>query len=80
MDIKEHTFKEDKQMEATYAFTAYNTETQYGYGTENEAQQYLNFLNQDREINLYEMEVSGLTDELADTLAFNLRDGLNDFA
>jgi hypothetical protein len=61
-------------MEDTYAFTAYNTETQYGYGTENEAQQYLNFLNQDREINLYEMEVSDLTDEQADRLAFNLRD------
>jgi hypothetical protein len=63
-------------MEATYAFTAYNTETQYGYGTENEAQQYLDFLNQDREINLYEMEVAGLTDEQAERLAFNLRDFL----
>jgi hypothetical protein len=67
-------------MESTYTFTAYNTETQYGYGTENEAQQYLSFLNRDREINLYEMEISGLTDEQADTLAFNLRDSLNDFA
>ncbi len=67
-------------MEATYAFTANNRETQYGYGTEDEARQYLDFLNKDREINLYEMEVSGLTEEQADTLAFNLRDGLNDIA
>jgi hypothetical protein len=65
-------------MEATYAFTAYNTETQYGYGTESEAAKYLAFLNQNREINLYEMGVSDLTDEQADTLAINLRDCLND--
>jgi hypothetical protein len=67
-------------MEATYSFTAYNSEAQYGYGTEAEAYQYLDFLNRDREINLYEMEVSGLTDGQADTLAFNLRDSLNEIA
>jgi hypothetical protein len=65
-------------MEVTYAFTAYNTETQYGFGTEDEATEYLEWLNKDKEINLYEMEISDLTDDQADTLAINLRDNLND--
>lgn len=65
-------------MEATYEFTAYNTEVIYGFGTESEAAQYLEWLNQDKEINLYEMSVSDLTDEQADTLAINLLDCLKD--
>jgi hypothetical protein len=65
-------------METTYEFSAYNTETIYGYGTETEATQYLEWLNQDKEINLYEMGVSDLTDEQADTLAINLRENLAD--
>ena len=67
-------------METTYAFTAYNTETQYGYGTEDEALKYCKFLNRDRENNCYQVYESDLTDEQADTLAFNLRDCLNDLA
>jgi hypothetical protein len=65
-------------MEATYSFTAYNSEIQYAFGTESEAARYLKFLNRNREINLYQMEISDLTDEQADTLAFNLMDCLND--
>lgn len=65
-------------METTYEFAAYNTETIYGYGTEAEATQYLEWLNQGKEINLYEMGVSDLTDEQADTLAINLRENLAD--
>lgn len=65
-------------METTYEFTAYNNERIYGYGTENEASLYLGWLNRDREINLYEMAVSDLTDEQADTLAISLRDNLLD--
>lgn len=65
-------------MEATYEFSAYNTESVYGYGTENEAAQYLDWLNKGREVNLFEMAVSGLTEDQADTLAINLRDNLAD--
>jgi hypothetical protein len=65
-------------METTFEFTAYNTETLYRHGTEAEATLYLNWLNEDREINLYQMAESGLTDEQADTLAINLRDNLAD--
>ena len=64
-------------MEATYAFTAYNTEAEYGFGSESQAAEYLAHLNKDREINLYEMEVSDLTDDEAENLAFNLADCLN---
>jgi hypothetical protein len=65
-------------METTYEFTAYNTERVYGYGTEDEAALYLRWLNRDRQINVYEMSPSELTDEQADTLAFNLREAIND--
>lgn len=63
-------------METTFEFTAYNTETQYGYGTEAEATLYLDWLNKGREINLYQMAKSDITDEQADTLAINLRENL----
>jgi hypothetical protein len=65
-------------MEATYEFSAYNTETIYGYGTESEAATYLEWLNSGRERNQYEMAVSSLTDDQADTLAINLRENLAD--
>ena len=65
-------------MEATYEFSAYNTESVYGYGTEAEATQYLGWLNKGREINLFEMAVSKLTEDQADTLAVNLRENLAD--
>lgn len=65
-------------METTYEFTAYNTEKIYGYGTENEASLYLDWLNRDKEINLYEMSESNITSEQSDTWAINLRDNLLD--
>lgn len=65
-------------METTYEFTAFNEKRIYGYGTEDEAKLYLQFLNQGREINLYEMEESSLTDDEADTLARYLRVWLSD--
>lgn len=65
-------------MEFVYKFTAYNTETIYGFGTEEEAITYQDWLNRDRQINLYERAVSELSDEQADTLAINIRENLND--
>jgi hypothetical protein len=65
-------------MEAIYEFSAHNSETVYGFGTEEEAAQYLEWLNQDKEIDLYEMCVSELTDDEAETLAVNLLDCLKD--
>jgi hypothetical protein len=69
-------------MEAWYAFKAYNSQTQYGYGTATEADQYADLLNRNREINVYaphklddaeaaELKLEGNTD------AFNLSDALN---
>jgi hypothetical protein len=65
-------------METTYEFSSYNSESIYGFGTEAEAAQYLEWLNTDKEINLYEMCVSDLTEEQADALAVNLLDCLKD--
>lgn len=65
-------------MENIYEFSAYNTESIYGYGTESEATQYLAWLNRDREVNLFEVGESSLTMEQADTLAINLLENLQD--
>ena len=59
-------------METTYKFSAYNTESIYGYGTEDEATRYLEFLNYRRSFNLYEKEISGLTDEQSEDISFSL--------
>jgi hypothetical protein len=66
------------KMETTYEFSAYNSEKLYGYGSQSDAQLYLKWLNKNREINQYEMAASSLTDEDANTLAFNLRENLAD--
>lgn len=63
-------------METTYVFLAYNSEASYAFGTEAEAAQYLQLLNKNREINLFEMAISSLTDEENETLAFNLADAI----
>lgn len=68
----------NQSMETIYEFSAYNQESIYGYGTENDAVQYLEWLNQGKEINLYEMSLSDLTDEQADNLAINLSENLAD--
>jgi hypothetical protein len=65
-------------METTYEFSAYNTESIYGFGSEAEATQYLRWLNRGRTVNLREMNESTLSDEQAETLAINLRDELQD--
>ena len=65
-------------METTHEFSGYNKEPLYGFGTEREAYLYLNWLNKDLEFNLYEMRVSGLTDDQAETVAFNLCENLAD--
>lgn len=65
-------------MENIYKFSSYKSESIYGFGNESEASKYLEWLNKDREFNLYEMEISDLTNEQADTLAINLRDDLLD--
>jgi hypothetical protein len=66
------------EMELTYEFTANNKEPIYGYGTEPEARIYLEWLNRDRLIDLYQMSESGLAEEQADTLAINLCENLAD--
>lgn len=65
-------------MEGIYEFSACNTESIYGYGTETEATKYLEWLNRDRKINLFEVGESSLTMDEADTLAINLRENLQD--
>ena len=65
-------------MEGIFEFSAYNSKSVYGFGTDREAAMYLDWLNRDKEINLYEMAESTLTMEQADTLAINLTDNLLD--
>jgi hypothetical protein len=65
-------------MEGIFEFSAYNSESIYGFGTQAEASLYLDWLNKDREINLYEMAESSMTMEQADTLAVNLLENLQD--
>ncbi|NJN00051.1 MAG: hypothetical protein HC800_25530 [Phormidesmis sp. RL_2_1] len=65
-------------MESIFCFTAYNTEAIYGWGSEEEATAYLNYLNKDRGTNQYVMEKSDLPEEAADTIAFNMRPFLVD--
>lgn len=36
-----------------FAFTAYNAQTAYGFGTDAEASRYCDIMNEGREINLY---------------------------
>ena len=57
-----------------FKFTAYNTEAQYGYGTEKQAIEYVELLNKDREVNLYEYELIEISEEEAEmrTDIFNL--------
>lgn len=64
-------------METTYEFSAYSRESTYGFGTEQEANQYLDLLSAEREVNLYQKAISELTDNQAEVLAFNLREALN---
>lgn len=47
-------------------FTAYNTEAQYAYGTLLQAIDYLESLNQDRDINRFEYEVIEMSEEEAE--------------
>lgn len=61
----------------TYAFTAYNAETLYGYGTEQQADCYLEWLNKNRG-DIWNVEVSGLTDEEAVDRYFNLSDEIGE--
>ena len=66
-------------MEMTYEFAASNAETLYGYGTEREALLFLEHLNSNREINLFQVFESALTDEEADAAGvINLMEELAD--
>ncbi len=68
-------------MRATYKFTAYNSQALYGYGTEAEAEAYANYLNRDREINVYGYEA--MADEDVGPEAddgFQLDDALREIA
>ena len=63
-----------------HKFTAYNSQAQYGYGTEKEAEKYADFLNRNREINVYGFAVVNEAEQLAnlesDDAGFNLNDCL----
>ncbi len=64
-----------------FAFRAYNSQTIYGFGSDDEASQYADHLNANREVNLYapyslsEAEATELKLE-DNTEAFNLDDAL----
>lgn len=52
-------------MEAWYKFTAYNTQSQFGYGTADQAEKYADHLNKSREINVYNAAKVEDADEIA---------------
>jgi hypothetical protein len=52
-------------MMTLYRFGAYNTEAVYGWGAENEADKYCDFLNRKREINVYGFEEVTDANEIA---------------
>ncbi len=64
-----------------FAFRAYNSQALYGFGTPDEAECYADFLNSDRDINVYSAYALS-TDEAAEhrlennTEAFNIDDAL----
>ena len=53
--------RKDDAMLTLYKFHAYNTQAMYGWGDDAEAEAYCEFLNRDREINVY--SYSEITDE-----------------
>jgi hypothetical protein len=60
-----------------YRFSPPSHPSQYGYGTQSEAQKYLQFLNQNRDANQWEFEGLGESPELeANTESFLLMDAL----
>lgn len=61
-----------------YEFTAYNSEAIYGYGTEKEAEQYCDKLNEGREINVYGYSIAEGEDSDYCDYWHNLEDELND--
>ena len=48
-----------------YKFTAYNSQTLYGWGSDAEADAYCDHLNRNREINVYSWAVITDADEIA---------------
>lgn len=69
-------------MEAWYKFTAYNTQARYGYGTEAQAERYVDLLNKGRDINVYAYAQITDADEIANLengdTGFNLDDALSE--
>lgn len=63
-------------MKTLYEFSVYNNVAVYGFGTEEDATQYLDWMNAGRLVNLFEMAISDLSEEQAKILAINLQDTL----
>jgi hypothetical protein len=59
-----------------WSIGAYNTEGIYAYGTESEVDRYVNWLNRDREINLYSAESAENPNEIDEYNIINLADEL----
>lgn len=53
-------------MNKLYKFAAYNTQAQYGWGDETEADAYCDHLNRNREINVYSFAEITDEDEIAE--------------
>lgn len=67
-------------MNQLFKFTAYNAQAMFGWGDENEANAYCDFLNRNREINMYSYEE--ITDDVEryDEQGINLADALQEIA
>lgn len=75
---------EDTDMLTLYKFSAYNTQAMYGWGDDADAIAYCDFLNRDREINLYTYAEITDADEIArhdkNGEGVNLADALQEIA
>lgn len=66
-----------------FAFRAYNTQTEYGFGSDNEAERYCDHLNAAREVNVYaahELSADEAAELDLDNRGFNLDDALAEIA
>ena len=71
------------ELDGWWAFTAYNTETLYGWGDKDEAEKIADILNEGRETNLYFPEPLTDSEQLArmnDSSGFNMNDELIEHA
>jgi hypothetical protein len=73
---RDSKFKEETKV--VWEFYAFNTESQYAIGTENQALSYAAKLNENRDINLYDVVLIENASKMMEDSAFDLDDFIDD--